>query len=220
MKKKIIITVFSLVGVLCFSQTMKGKWTAEFNLNCAHEFNNYKPATGLDYGVGINYHIFNRLGVSTQLHSFQQIFPWVKSNSFGTNYPMTYEEYHKSNHNLSYMLWNINAFGDIFVSKNNNRLRFQIGATYMRGANVAVNSWTNTDVYGKIIGGGNGRILTLDYDNINSIGMNINLSYLINLSSRFYMNVNTSAYSGGITWFWEDPYFDFLSLGLSIGYKF
>jgi len=172
MKKILFLTVFSFVSVLCFSQDMKGKWTAEFNLNLGKEFNNYSPATGLDFGTGVNYHILNRLGVSTQLHSFQQMFRWEETKSYHIGDPMTLEDYQKAHHNLSYMLWNINAFGDIFVTKKNNRLRLQIGATYMRGANVVVSAWSA--YYVEEIGNPlppdkiNGTIASIGYDNINT----------------------------------------------------
>jgi hypothetical protein len=215
MKKSLFLIILNFVCITGFSQDMKGKWTSEFTLNFGIYPNSPYGAKGIEYGAGAYYHILNRLGVSAQLHSFQGIIPFAKNKNYHVNDPITQEELVKPIENYSVMLFNVNLFGDIFVTPKNNRLRLQAGATYTRGSLSFVN-----------IAGFNmptgvpDRIISNYIGIINTIGLNARLSYLINLSDKCYMTVNSSVYMCE-TKFWEgDPFFDTLNLGVAFGYKF
>lgn len=218
MKKLLLVLSFlSLAGGVCFAQSMKGKWTSEFSMNWGFYPNIADGIWGIESGAGINYHIFNRLGVSMQLHFYQGMTPWNPSKSYDVGDHLDYEERWKHRCNYSTMLWNVDVFGDLFVTKKDNRLRLQIGATYFRGGWSLIRQSLFYDENHPEWGG---EVMAIGQSIINNIGMNARLSYLFNLSSRFYMNVNVAAYTGGEAWISDDPYLDILSLGVSVGYKF
>ena len=217
MKKIVLILTLTLASGVCFAQSMKGKWTSEFALNWGFNPNFADGIWGIEFGAGVNYHILDRMGVSTQFHSFQSIIPWNPTKSYYLGTHLDWEDQWKSRYTYSMMLWNVNVFGDLFVTKKNNRLRLQIGATYFRG------SWGHTfyemyyDSSHPELGG---EVIDIGVGIVNQVGMNARLSYLFNLSDKFYMNINATAYTGGEVWLDGDPYLDILSLGFSVGYKF
>jgi hypothetical protein len=215
MQNLVLILFFALSSSVCFAQSAEGKWTSEFALNWGHYPNS--GIWGVEYGAGINYHIFNRLGISTQLHSFQGLTPWSLNSNYSVGDPIAWEKERIYDGNYSMTLWNVNVFSDLFVTPKNKRLRLQIGATYFRGAS----SYVNYKLFeGEYPGGMEGKIQSIKQVIVNQVGMNMRLSYLFNLSDQLYLNVNLAAYAGGEIWISKDPYLDILSIGATVGYRF
>lgn len=199
MKYKFFIICF-VVSIYAYSQereSLKNTWTADFSTNIG--YTNNTGTVGLDYGLGIYYNIIDRVGVSTQLHTYKSLMPWE-----------THYEY-------ASMMWSLSAFGDLFVTNRGNRMRLQLGATYLRAIECT------SEMSYKYMEHQGGFVIT-DFswyaNTLNKIIANARLSYIINFSDNWAMDVNCSLYTGGVSWIWEDPFLDILSLGVSAVYKF
>ncbi|MDR1543689.1 MAG: hypothetical protein LBS50_04625 [Prevotellaceae bacterium] len=190
MKKLLILLMFCLSFVCCFSQSkIVSKFSAEYSIAYDAMEIDFERS-GLVQNFQVNYFLLDRLGFYASLGYAQQLCGLETQNSFST------------------LICNVGFFGDIVKTAKQQRLRIALGFDYYKGERTT-SHWTSYD-------SGLTTTLVYDHEQLNCVGANLALSYQIPICQKLYVEPKINIYTMGK----YSDFDIMFGLGCSVGYNF